>query len=99
MNLFDFILIISIWIICVVLYNSWWLLKWFITVYTPLDEDAEEEEDETNPFSLTEPQNEDLYIDDPKKCLRGYFEREGKQLTLEWLYTCSFESCENGKMK
>ena len=32
---------------------------------------------EENPFSLDTPENEELYIDDPKKALKGYFEREG----------------------
>ncbi len=32
---------------------------------------------EENPFALDEPENEDMYIDDPKKALKGYFEREG----------------------
>lgn len=45
------------------------------------DEDAEEI-DSNNPFALDQPQNEDLYIDDPKKSLKGYFEREGKFLGL-----------------
>ena len=30
-----------------------------------------------NPFALEEPENEALYIDDPKTALKGYFEREG----------------------
>ena len=36
-----------------------------------------------NPFSLDAPENEDVYIDDPKKALRGYFEREGKRCEKE----------------
>ena len=35
---------------------------------------------EENPFSLDTPENEELYIDDPKKALKGYFEREGTLL-------------------
>ena len=38
---------------------------------------AEEDENEENPFSLIATENEALYIDDPKKSLNGYFEREG----------------------
>ena len=44
-----------------------------------VDEDvADEGPDSENPFALPDLQNEDLYIDDPKKALKGYYEREGK---------------------
>lgn len=39
-------------------------------------DDAEEAPGE-NPYASLVPENENLYIDDPKKALKGFYEREG----------------------
>lgn len=43
-----------------------------------LGEDATEESEE-NPFTTAGlvPEHEHLYVDDPKKALKGFYEREG----------------------
>ncbi|WAR04696.1 NADAP-like protein [Mya arenaria] len=43
-------------------------------------EEEEEEESAVNPFAELEAENEYLYINDPKKALNHYFEREGLEL-------------------
>ncbi|XP_046545133.1 kanadaptin-like isoform X2 [Haliotis rubra] len=60
-----------------------------------IDEDAEEA-NEDSPFmpSSLIPENEHLYIDDPKKALKGYFEREGYDLP-----EYQFVECGQGKHK
>lgn len=45
---------------------------------TAIGEDAVENSDDESDMTVSaEPLNEDLYIEDPKKALRGFFEREG----------------------
>ncbi|XP_059160552.1 kanadaptin-like isoform X2 [Physella acuta] len=45
-----------------------------------MDDDAEETEEGENAFASLIAENESLYIDDPKKALKGFYEREGCDL-------------------
>jgi len=54
--------------------------SWGINEADPDEEGEEEGESVINPFATIETENEDLYINDPKKALNSYFEREGLDL-------------------
>jgi len=42
------------------------------------DAEADDSDEESGTTMLTAPLQEELYIEDPKKALRGFFEREGR---------------------
>ena len=48
-----------------------------INSYFTSGEDAVEDS-EDNPFAVGQPEHEHLYKDDPKKALKGFYEREGR---------------------
>ena len=55
------------------------------------DDESTEVDDGVNLFAIPEPLQEELYIDDPKKALKGFFEREGLYCTashLKEFYDC-----------
>ena len=53
-------------------------------VVNTTDEDAEadDSDEESGMTVLSAPLQEELYIEDPKKALRGFFEREGRFIAL-----------------
>ena len=51
------------------------------------DTDDATEVNQENPFAILESQNEELYIDDPKKALKGYYEREGNVIGITKIIT------------
>lgn len=53
--------------------------EFFVCIFFLTGDDAEEEIDmEKNPFNvMSQAEKEASYMKDPKKTLRGYFEREG----------------------
>ena len=68
--------IMHVWI-CVSLASYYVFTIIHVSVPGFVDADDAIEVNQENPYAVLEPQNEDLYLDDPKKALRGYFEREG----------------------
>uniref|UniRef100_A0A8C5MQT4 Solute carrier family 4 member 1 adaptor protein n=1 Tax=Leptobrachium leishanense TaxID=445787 RepID=A0A8C5MQT4_9ANUR len=50
-----------------------------------MGDDAMEEENDENPIALEfQEEKEDLYTKDPKKALKGFFDREGEELEYEY---------------
>ena len=64
-------------------YGSWRSITFSICVssFHFQGEDATEDAEE-NPFATASlaPEHEHLYVDDPKKALKGFYEREGMQI-------------------
>lgn len=57
--------------------------SWGLDSLDAPDDDPEIDPDAPNPFALEPHLSEELYLDDPKKTLRGYFEREGTHKMLK----------------
>ena len=51
------------------------------------DAEAEDSDEESGMTVLSAPLQEELYIEDPKKALRGFFEREGRFIVIVNMYS------------
>ena len=56
------------------------IIKMFYLFYHCSGEDAEDDTNEENPFADLVAENENLYLDDPKKAIKGFYEREGNKI-------------------
>jgi len=54
------------------------MLAWLWINTTDDDAEAEDSDEESSTTVSSAPLQEELYIEDPKKALRGFFEREGR---------------------